>query len=115
MPACACPCPQDGQVTRNTVTDEEGMMPGLRLRTWSTPAGLGCSFAGDAAIDGTGDALALCEGSNAEGQETFDATRLAAGGTWSAPQVLSTDEIVSLTAAASNAGTFVVGEPSGIE
>jgi hypothetical protein len=76
--------------------------------TWAGPSALACSFAGDAAIDGAGDALALCEGSNSEDQLTFDSTRLTAGGTWATPVVLSTDNIESLTDAADAAGTFVV-------
>jgi hypothetical protein len=47
--------------------------------TWTAQVELGCSYAGEAVIDGAGDALALCEASNAEEQGTFDATRLPAG------------------------------------
>ena len=76
--------------------------------TWTAQVELGCSYAGEAVIDGAGDALALCEASNAEEQGTFDATRLPAGGSWSAPQVVSTHDIFNLAAASDTAGTFVV-------
>jgi hypothetical protein len=75
--------------------------------SWSVSQ-LACSDAGDPAIDGAGDALVLCEGTNAAGDLTFDATRLTAGGSWSTPVELTSDEILSSAAAADAAGTFVV-------
>lgn len=75
--------------------------------SWSVSR-LACSFTGDPAIDGAGDALILCEGTNAEGGVAYDATRLTAGGTWGTPVVLTSDEILSSSAAADAAGTFVV-------
>ncbi len=76
--------------------------------TWST-ARLACSYAGDPAIDGAGDAMVLCEGANAEGDATYEATRLTAGGTWGTPVMLTTsDEILSSATAADTAGTFVI-------
>jgi hypothetical protein len=76
--------------------------------TWSGPAQLACSYAGDPAIDGAGDAIVLCEGTNAEDALTYEATRLTAGGTWGTPVVLTSDEILSSATAADTAGTFVV-------
>jgi hypothetical protein len=77
--------------------------------TWSSPSPLACSFAGDAAIDGAGDAMVVCEASNAAGTALiYEATRLTAGGAWATPVVLTSDEILSSAAVADAAGTFVI-------
>jgi hypothetical protein len=74
--------------------------------TWGATMALPCSGAGNPAIDGAGDVLALC------GESTSTATystRLPAGSsTWSTPALLTSNTIASTTVAADSAGTFVI-------
>jgi hypothetical protein len=74
--------------------------------TWGPAMALPCSGAGNPAIDGAGDVLALCGESTST--STY-ATRLPAGSrTWSTPAVLTSATVDSVAVAGDSAGTFIV-------
>ena len=74
--------------------------------TWGPAMALPCNGAGNPAIDGAGDVVALCGESTST--STY-ATRLPAGSTtWSTPALLTSATVDSVAVAGDFAGTFVV-------